>query len=189
MLDASTASAFKTRPPIDTVVTAALRAPVVKILRLRLPLVGSNGPSWSVSALRIKPSPMPSPVFVKMPGAARNVGTLPREGKFSELVTMTSAVPISVWAGTRKLIWAGETKKICAARPLTVTRVPLTLVGNNPSPRRCDCAVLLARFVPCAAAMLFGATALIADVSWPKDASLRIAVSAPFAGRAGGAMA
>src|SRR5437588_36298 len=84
------------------------------MVRRRLPLVGSNGPSCSVSPLRINPAPIPSPVFVKMPGAARSVGTVPREGKFSELVTMTSAVPISVCGGTRKLTCVDETKKICA---------------------------------------------------------------------------
>ena len=108
---------------------------------------------------------MPSPVLVKIPGAALIVVTFARAGKCSALVTMTSAVPISVCAGTRKFTCAGETKKICAARPLTVTRVPATLVGNVPSAKRCDCAVVLARFVPPAKAMLFGATAFVAEGS------------------------
>ena len=100
-----------------------------------------------------------------MPGAARTVETVPREGKFSEFVTMTSALPTSVCGGTRKLICVGETKKIGAARPFTVTRVPATFVGNAPSASRDDCAVALERFVPCARAMLFGAMALVVEGS------------------------
>ena len=103
----------------------------MKMLSRRLPAVGSNGPSWSVSAFRIIPSPMPSPVFVNIPGAERKVETLPREGKFLALVTTTSAGPTSVSGGTRNFTWVGETKKICAARPLTVSRVPATFVVNT----------------------------------------------------------
>ena len=108
---------------------------------------------------------MPSPVFVKIPGAALIMVTFVRAGKFSELLTTTSAVPISVCAGTRKFTCVGETKKICAGLPLTETRVPLTFVGNVPSAKRCDCVVTLPRFVPCAKAMLFGATAFVAEGS------------------------
>ena len=108
---------------------------------------------------------MPSPVVVKMPGAALNVVMFMRAGKFSELVTMISAVPISFCAGTRKFTCAGETKKICAALPLTETRVPETFVGNVLSAKRCNCVVVFARFVPTAKAMLLGATAFVTEGS------------------------
>src|SRR5258707_966323 len=101
---------------------------------------------------------------------------------------MTSTVPISVAGGARKLTWPGETKKICAARPLTVTVVPEMFVGKVPFGRRCDCSVVFARLLPRAIAMLFGATALIADGSLPNEAPFKMAVNAPKGGRAGGAV-
>src|SRR5258708_40055194 len=101
---------------------------------------------------------------------------------------MTSAVPISVAGGARKLTWPEETKKICAARPLTVTVVPETFVGKVPFRRRCDCSVVLARLLPRAIAMLFGATALIADGSFPHESPSNMAVNAPKGGRAAGAV-
>src|SRR5258708_4068584 len=97
---------------------------------------------------------------------------------------MTSAVPISVAGGARKLTWPEETKKICAARPLTVTVVPETFVGKVPFDRRCDCSVVFARLVPRTIAMLFGATALVADGSFPNEAPFKMAVNAPKAGPA-----
>src|SRR5712691_7729188 len=96
----------------------------------------------------------------------------------------TSAVPISVAGGTRKMTKGGDTKKICAGRPLTVTVVPPTLVGNVPLGRRCDWNVVFASAPPRASAMLSGATAFVVDGSLPKDASFRT-VNAPKAGRAG----
>src|SRR3989441_3570857 len=134
-----TDSALTVRPPINTVVWVALRAPVAKIVRRRFPVVGSNGPSCKVSLFRITPSPIPSPVLVKTPGAVRSVGTVPREEKFSAFVTITSALAISVCGGARKLTCPGETKKICAARPLTVTLVPARLVGKLPLGRSWAC--------------------------------------------------
>ena len=130
--DAITVSALITRPPTTTEFCDALRAPVAKIVKRKSPFVGSNGPSCKVSLFRITPGPDPSPLFVNTPAAERSVETLQREEKFSEFVTTTSAVPISVCGGIRKLTWPGETKKICAARPLTVTAVPPTFVGNVP---------------------------------------------------------
>ena len=180
-----TDSAFTVRPPIKTEVCVAFRAPVAKIVKRRVPLLGSNGPSCKVSLFRITPSPIPSPVLVKTPGAVRSVGTVPREEKFSAFVTITSAFPNSVWGGARKLTCPGETKKICAARPLTVTLVPATFVGKLPLGRRCAWIVVFASTFPWATAMLSGATALIAEGSWLNDAPLRIAVKAPNAGRAG----
>src|SRR6266850_2724294 len=97
---------------------------------------------------------------------------------------ITSAVPISVAGGTRKLTWPGETKKICADRPLTVTVVPPTFVGNVPLGRRCDCSVVFASAPPRATAMLSGATAFVVDGSLPKDAPFRT-VTVPNAGRGG----
>src|SRR5258706_3643227 len=166
-----TNSALTTRPPMDTSVCEALRAPVEKIVKRKLPFVGSNGPSCNVSLSRITPGPLPSPLFVNTPGATRSVGTVPLEVKPSELVIETSAVPISVWAGTRKLTCPGDTKKICAARPLIVTVVPPTFVGNVPLGNFCDCWVEFARAPPVATAMLSGATALVVEGSLPNDAA------------------
>src|SRR5215831_2276686 len=101
---------------------------------------------------------MPSPVLLKTPGAVPDIATLPRAGKPSGFVTDTSAAPISDCGGTTKIIWAGDTKRISAARPLIVTLVPATLVGKVPSLDGCDCAVAFARLAPCAAAMLPRAT-------------------------------
>src|SRR5882762_7650661 len=96
---------------------------------------------------------------------------------------MTSAAPISVAGGARKLTWPGETKKICAARPLTVTVVPATFVGKVPFGRRCDCNVVFARLLPRATAMLLNATALLADGSFPNEAPFRMAANVPKGGR------
>src|SRR5205085_2598280 len=117
------------RPAMLTVVAIAFLAPVEKIDNRRLPLLGSKGPDPEVSVLRMTPSPIPSPVLVNTPGAARRIGTDPREENPSALVTTTSAFPgNSVCGGTRKCTRSGATKKICAARPLTVTVVPPTFV-------------------------------------------------------------
>src|SRR5712691_8638926 len=101
---------------------------------------------------------------------------------------MTSTVPISVAGGARKLTWPGETKKICAARPLTVTVVPATFVGNVPFGKRCDCSVVFARTLPRATAMLSGAMALVAEGSLPNEAPFKMAVNEPKDGRAVGAV-
>ena len=99
-------------------------------------------------------------------------------------MTTTSAVPISVCGGTRKFTCVGEIKKICAARPLIVTLVPLTLVGKVPSDCRCVCLVVFARLLPRAMAMLSGATAFVVEGSLPNDAPFRTVIG-PEAGRAG----
>ncbi len=77
--DAMTDSAGTTWPPITTIVCVALRAPVVKIVKRKSPPAGSNGPGCRVPLLRIIPSPVPSPGFVKTPGAVRRVGTVQRD--------------------------------------------------------------------------------------------------------------
>ena len=117
-----------------------------------------------------------------MPGAERRVVTVPRDWKPSEFVTVTVAVPISVCGGIRKFTCVGETKKIWAARPLTVTVVPPRVVGKLPSDCFCAWTVVKERAPPCATAMLFGAIALVVEGSLPKDAPFRI-MSVPTAGR------
>ena len=100
-------------------------------------------------------------------------------------MTTTSAVPpTSVCGGTRKFTWLGETKKISAARPLTVTVVPPTLVGNDRFGFCGACIVVFASAPPRATAMLLGATAFVVEGSLPKAAPFTT-VSVPNGGRAG----
>src|SRR2546423_5525301 len=122
-----TLSGVSTRPPITTKFCVAFLAPVAKIVTRKLPFVGSKGPSCNVSLLITTAAPVPSPDLVKIPGAARKVVTLPRNGKLSGFVTTTSAVPSSVCGGGGEVTLPGGGKKKRRApaldrAPLAVTR-------------------------------------------------------------------
>lgn len=66
---------------------------------------------------------------------------------------------MSVFAGTRKLIWVGDTYSSGAVLPLIITEAPASWVGSCPLPSSWAVAVLFDRPVPNREAREFGATA------------------------------
>src|SRR3954452_2377808 len=72
---------------------------------------------------------MAGPSDVNRPGAAVCTGTC-TELFAPATATLTFAVPTGVFQGIWKLIWVGERYRSGAGVPLTVTEIPLRLVGR-----------------------------------------------------------